>query len=58
MELHYPERADPPVEPQSTLANDGSPCAPPPPDILRDHWSAAAADAEAHLRELRGAGEL
>lgn len=30
MELHYPPRADPPLEPQGTLANDGTPCAMPP----------------------------
>lgn len=29
-ELHYPPRADPPLEPQGTLANDGTPCGIPP----------------------------
>lgn len=29
-ELHYPPRADPPLEPAGTLANDGTPCARPP----------------------------
>ncbi|HET6194115.1 MAG TPA: hypothetical protein VFE12_00105 [Acetobacteraceae bacterium] len=31
MELHYPPRADPPLEPVGTLRNDRTPCAPPPP---------------------------
>lgn len=31
LELCYPERADPPLEPEGTLANDGTPCAPTPP---------------------------
>jgi len=30
MELHYPPRADPPLEPVGTLRDDGTPCAPPP----------------------------
>jgi hypothetical protein len=28
-ELCYPERADPPLEPEGTRANDGTPCAMP-----------------------------
>ena len=37
MELHYPERADPPLEAQGTNANDGTPCAraPVPPTTYR-----------------------
>ena len=30
MELAYPGRDDPPLEPAGTLANDGTPCARPP----------------------------
>lgn len=60
MELHYPPRADPPLEPVGTLRNDGSPCAPPPPrpgEAAQAELAARVLGDDYARRRGRGRGE-